>query len=95
MIAPIRAILGAPVELRGYAQNFDAPVRAVQFSCDDGETWTTFETPGAEASLNVNWSFSFTPPAAGSYRLLVRAVTSNGAVTPEAAVVPIEVLDAA
>lgn len=43
MIAPIQADLGSPIELKGYAQNFDAPVMAVQFSCDEGETWTTFE----------------------------------------------------
>ena len=92
MIAPIQADLGSPIELKGYAQNFDAPVMAVQFSCDEGETC---ETPGADASLNVNWRFSFTPPAAGSYRLLIRAVSADGAATPEAAVVPITVREAA
>lgn len=95
MIAPLQADLGSPIELKGYAQNFDAPVRAVQFSCDEGKTWSTFETPGAAASLNVNWRFSFTPPAPGSYRVLIRALSADGAVTPEAAVVPIVVREAA
>ncbi len=91
MIPAIEAVVGHPVEVKGYAQNFDGPIGAMEFSCDGGATWTTYETVGADQSLNVNWSFSFTPEKSGAYELLVRAVTDEGASTPEPAVVRVNV----
>ncbi len=85
MIGTITGTAGHPVRIGGYAQDFDFPVAAVQFSCDGGCTWTTYETPDAENSVNINWSFTFTPPAAGTYELLVRAMRDDGRISPEPA----------
>ena len=62
MIGTLAGTAGHPGPVKGYAQDFGFPVSAVQFSCDGGRTWTTYETPNAESGVNVNWSFTFTPP---------------------------------
>lgn len=87
MIPEVRGVAGRPVTFSGYAQNFAAPICAIQFSCDDGRTWSTYETKGTHAECNVNWKFSFTPQRIGSYRFLVRALDARGNTTPEPAVV--------
>ena len=86
-----RGTAGHPVTVKGYAQDFGFPVSAVQFSCDGGCTWTTYETPNAESGVNVNWSFTFTPPEAGTYELLVRAVRGDGRISPEPARVTLDI----
>ena len=91
MIGTLYGVAGQPVEIKGYAQEYESPIRAIQFSCDGGHTWTTYQTESAEADCNVNWEFSFTPTAEGFYTLLIRAVNSEGVMTPEPAVVRIEV----
>lgn len=91
MIGVVAGVAGRPVRVSGYAQDFDFPVSAVEFSCDDGCTWTAYETPEADADCNVNWSFTFEPPQAGTYVLLVRAVRSDGLASPEPARVVVEV----
>lgn len=90
MIAAVPAAAGRPVIIEGYAQDFGVPIAKVRFSCDEGETWTSFATPEADPDRNVNWSFSFTPPEAGTYRLLVQAVADDGRTTPEPALVNVE-----
>ena len=85
MIGTLAGTAGHPVTVKGYAQDFGFPVSAVQFSCDGGCTWTTYETPNAESGVNVNWSFTFIPPEAGTYELLVRAVRDDGRISPEPA----------
>lgn len=94
MIGAVLGEVGQPVTVEGYAQDFRFPVAAVQFSCDNGGTWTTYDTPDADGDCNVNWSFTFTPPRAGRYDLLVRAVSSNGRTTPRPAQVTVEVAPA-
>lgn len=94
MIGLVEASAGKPVAIEGYAQDFDAPIEAMQFSCDNGETWTSFATPNAEQDKNVNWSFVFTPPEAGIYRLLIRAVGTDGRITPQAACVTVDACEA-
>lgn len=93
MIGTVIGVVGKPVAIEGYAQDFGASVAAMQFSCDEGSTWTTYATPGADRDCNVNWSFRFTPPQAGFYRLLVRAVCADGRVTPEPADVYLDVAE--
>lgn len=90
MIGTVMAAAGQPVEVRGYAQDFGAPVARMLFSCDDGATWTAFETSGADPNRSVNWSFSFVPPEEGVYELLVRAECADGRLTPESARVRVE-----
>ena len=91
MIGTLAGTAGHPVTVKGYAQDFGFPVSAVQFSCDGGCTWTTYETPNAESGVNVNWSFTFTPPEAGTYELLVRAVRDDGRISPEPARVTLDI----
>lgn len=90
MINTLVATVGQTLVIKGYAQDFDAAIEAMQFSCDNGNTWTSYQTPNADPDRNVNWSFSFTPPHAGHYQLLARAVGKKGKVTPEPARIKIE-----
>lgn len=94
MIGTVRGEAGRPVTVEGYAQDFGFPVAAVQFSCDDGGTWTTYDTPDAADDRNVNWAFTFTPPRSGRYDLLVRAVSADGRATPQPARVAVDVAPA-
>lgn len=77
--------LGEPVMFEGYAYDFDRAIAAVEFSLDQGESWTRYETPGCEAGRWVWWNFAYTPRQAGSYELWVRSVNEKGAVGPVAA----------
>lgn len=72
---------GKPYTFEGFADAYDDPIRAVEFSLDGGETWKTFETPDAETGVWVYWHFTFTPEEAGAYVLRVRAVTESGLVS--------------
>ena len=66
MIGGIRGRVGEPLVIAGYANDYDKRIRAVQFSLDDGETWTTYETPGTVPDL----------------KLLVRSVNEDGVASP-------------
>ncbi|MEG2262404.1 MAG: sulfite oxidase [Raoultibacter sp.] len=90
MIGELVGTVGQPVVIKGYAQDFGKAIEAVQFSCDEGVTWTSYETHDADPDRNVNWSFAFTPPQTGRYRVLVRALRSDGGTTPEPACINIE-----
>lgn len=93
MIGTVAGRAGRPVQVKGYAQDFGSAVTAVQFSCDGGDTWTTYDTPKADPDCNVNWTFEFTPPEAGIYELLVRAVRNDGKTSPQPARVRVEVTE--
>ena len=73
---------GEPFTFEGYADGFDEPIAALEFSMDGGDTWTTYESPGADRNVWVWWNFSFTPEAPGAYVLQVRAVTDEGRIVP-------------
>ena len=77
--------VGEPVDLKGWAYDYDRAVSAVEFSLDGGCTWTRMATPGAEAGKILWWDFSYTPEIRGPYELLVRAVNEDGKVGPEPA----------
>ena len=81
---------GEPYTFSGYAAAWDQQVTAVEFSMDGGETWTTCETPDSDVNRWVSWQFEWTPPEGvdSAYVLMVRAVTADGAATPE----PVEVM---
>ena len=72
---------GQPITFEGYADAFDLKVAALEFSLDRGATWTRYETPGTDAERWVYWTYTITPPSAGSYVLYVRAVTDTGLVS--------------
>ncbi|MBS5449946.1 MAG: sulfite oxidase [Coriobacteriia bacterium] len=91
MIGTIAGRVGQQVTVQGYAQDFTAPIARMLFSADGGATWAGHATEGADLDRNVNWSFSFTPPEAGDYELLIRAESADGRLTPEAGRVHIKV----
>lgn len=75
---------GEPFTLKGYASAWDDPIVAVEFSMDNGETWTRFDTPHTNTDQWVTWDFTFTPEAVDdAYVLSVRAVSESGLVTEE------------
>lgn len=87
MIGTIAGQVGKPLSIMGYANDFDRRIQAVQFSLDDGETWTSYETPGTVADKNLYWKFEYTPVQSGSYQLLVRSVNEEGAASPSFAAI--------
>lgn len=81
---------GSPITFEGYATDYDKKIVAMEFSMDDGATWTRYETKGATSDRLVHWTFSYTPEEAGVYTLLVRSVNEDGARSPEPDAVTIE-----
>ena len=79
--------LGEEIIFEGYADDLSDPITAVEFSMDNGETWTSYPTFGATADRWVYWQFAFTPKAEGDYKLMVQARTASGAASPLAAAV--------
>lgn len=82
MIGPVFGRVGEPLRLNGYADDFDKEISAVQFSLNDGQDWTEYETPDADGERLLRWSFLFTPPEAGTYTMLVRSKNCEGEVSP-------------
>lgn len=82
MIVPMQVEAGKPVTLSGYAENYGNQISSVQFSFDNGRNWTTFDVSDSAPELSVQWSFSYTPPKPGFYRLLVRSVAEDGTASP-------------
>ncbi len=93
MIGTVQGFVGTPLAFEGYANDFDKAIRAVEFSLDDGETWTTCETRGTTAERNLYWRFECVPERAGVYELLVRSVNEDGAASPQPARVPFCVVE--
>ena len=71
-------VVGEPVVFDGYVDDFENNIAAMQFSLDDGATWTTYKTLGVTADKGVNWHFSYTPTRPGRYLLKARAVDGAG-----------------
>jgi DMSO/TMAO reductase YedYZ molybdopterin-dependent catalytic subunit len=72
---------GKPFRFEGYADAYEQPISAVEFSMDKGKTWTSYSTTGAKVGKWTYWNFSFTPPDEGAYVLMARAVTKEGLVS--------------
>ncbi|WP_211328390.1 hypothetical protein [Paraeggerthella hongkongensis] len=70
--------VGDPVEFEGYVDDFAEGVSALEFSLDNGETWTAYATTGAVAERGVNWRFVYTPERPGCYLLKARARDARG-----------------
>lgn len=82
MTGGVRGEIGHPLVFEGYANDPDCRIQAVQFSLDDGETWTTYETSGSQPDRNLYWRFEYTPEQAGIYQLLIRSVNEDGVESP-------------
>lgn len=76
--ANVAHAVGEPILFEGFLDDFEDGVAAVQFSLDDGASWTAYETTGAVADKGLNWRFEYTPKAPGRYVLKVRAVSGAG-----------------
>lgn len=74
--------VGDLIAFEGYADDCGTAIAAIEFSLDGGETWTAYETEGANGEQWVYWHFEYVAEAAGSYKLDVRAVTEDGTVSP-------------
>lgn len=70
----------APVRLHGVAFGGDRGISRVEVSTDDGQTWreSRADYQGARIAWTL-WSFDWSPPVPGEYRLAVRAVDGTGA----------------
>ena len=84
--------VGDQINVEGYADDCGKAIKAIEFSMDGGETWTTYQTANATADKWVYWNFSYAPEAAGTYQLTVRAKTESGNVSPLAANVVFNVI---
>lgn len=84
--------IGDSIEFNGYVDDFENNIAAIQFSLDDGGTWTTYEVSKAAPDKGVNWHFSYTPEQAGLYLLKVRAVDGKGGTAPVTSGFAFEVL---
>ena len=74
--------VGDQINVEGYADDCGKAIKAIEFSMDGGETFTTCETAGATGDAWVYWHFGYTAEAAGTYKLDVRAVAEDGTVSP-------------
>ena len=52
----------------------------VEFSMDNGKTWTPYDLGQTDPSKWVYWHYTWTPESDGSYVLMVRGTTDTGLV---------------
>lgn len=71
---------GKPFTFEGYADAYDEAVTKLEFSMDNGETWTSFDLGQTDPRQWVYWHFTWTPETDGSYVLMVRGTTETGLV---------------
>ena len=69
---------GEPYTFEGYAHAFQYGIDAIEFSLDNGETWTRFDTTAAKRGKWLYWNFTWTPEKPGAYVLSVRAFAEDG-----------------
>lgn len=74
--------VGDQISFEGVADDLGSPIAAIEFSFDDGDTWTSCATEGATADKWVNWSFTTSFDQAGDYHMIARARTADGVVSP-------------
>ena len=77
---PPNVPVGRAVLLGGIAFAGDRGIGKVEVSTDGGSTWqpAALETPPLSADSWVRWSYAWTAPHSGDYRLVVRAVDGAG-----------------
>lgn len=83
--------VGDEITFEGVADDLGSPIAAIEFSFDNGRTWTSCETDGATADKWVNWQFTTSFEEAGDYRMTVRAKTADDVVSPLTATLEFEV----
>ena len=73
--------VGEAIEFEGFVDAYNIPMEAVEISMDKGKTWTRYELDNPTTDKWVNWTFTWTPEAAGSYVIKVRGIASDGSVS--------------
>ena len=91
MIGRVYGQVGKPVQFKGNAYDFGHSISAIEFSLDEGEHWTRYDTPNTNDYQNLTWTFEYTPEKAGFYVLRVRSVNDAGEHSPESAFVELQV----
>ncbi len=76
--------VGTAITFEGYADDFDVQIAAIEFSMDDGKTWTSCETKDTSVNKWVYWYFTVDAQTAGTFKLDVRSKTADGKVSPMA-----------
>ena len=84
---------GQPFTFNGYVDAYDKKIASMEFSMDQGETWTKFDLPETDVNKMVWWNFTWTPEKEGAYCLTVRATTEDGEVSFETQTVMVNVKD--
>ncbi len=77
---PHNSVVGSAVTIGGVALAGDRGISRVEVSTDGGATWAaaTLRTPLPSGLTWVMWTFPWTPPGGGSYRIVARAVDRAG-----------------
>ncbi len=74
----------APLEVGGVAFAGDRGISQVEFSDDDGETWSVVDRLEQVSPLSWSiWRTTWTPPGTGTYTLVVRATDGDGVLQTE------------
>lgn len=84
---------GQPYTFNGYVDGYDQQIASVEFSMDQGETWTKFDLDETDVNKMVWWNFTWTPEKEGAYCLTVRATTADGLTSYETQTVMINAKD--
>lgn len=87
--------VGDKISFEGYADDCGVAIKAVEFSLDNGETWTSYATKGANPQQWVYWSFDYTSQNPETYKLDVRARTEDDVISPLASSIVFTVEDTA
>lgn len=70
-----------PYTFEGWADAYNIGVESIEFSFDRGQTWVTYDVSDTVISKWIYWTFTWTPPAEGSYVIMVRTVAKDGLVS--------------
>ena len=71
---------GEPYTVEGFADAYEDPIVAMEFSMDNGQTWKRFPVENAKIGTWVYWYYTFTPAEEAAYVIKARAVTESGLV---------------
>ncbi|MDO4493519.1 MAG: molybdopterin-dependent oxidoreductase [Clostridia bacterium] len=72
---------GVPHTFEGYADAYDQKIASIEFSMDQGKTWTKYDLGDTDVTKWVYWNWTWTPQTDASYVLTVRATTEEGLVS--------------